>query len=218
MIYRQIRHSTAFHCGNKEMQEDQWVEYFHKWNLDRPISQWEALLPQSLVWRIAHLTVKYIACGFVKWAKSITAAPLDILHLCLLAVKPWAQAQSTKMYAFSLKGTDEVSSGESLLKRRSRCMSSVNGPSSNAPQLRSLCAPTYPTERQRAVAYTCKSILPNLPPWQVIQGLICTSMLRYAMGIQMYITKSQTIDHLSAWHWGQRKEGVFSKWLPSFCP
>lgn len=111
----------------------QCVEYFPRWNLDSPISQWEALLPHSLVWRIALLTVMYIVQCFAKWAKSISAAPLDILRLCVLAARPWAPAQSTKMHALSLKGVDGVLSRESPLKRRARCMSSVNGPSSNAP-------------------------------------------------------------------------------------
>lgn len=75
----------------------------------------------------------YIVPCFAKWAKSISTAPLDILRLCLLAARLWAQAQSTKMHALSLKGTDEVFSREALLKRRARCMSSVNGPSSNTP-------------------------------------------------------------------------------------
>lgn len=161
------------------------------------INQWEALLRQSLC------DLKDLSPYFhVHRALFCKMGKIHLRHTAghPVSAAPRAQARPTKMHTLSLKGMDEVFSSESLLKRKACCMSfSINGPRSNTPRPHSLSASASPADRELFHMHRSQYVR-TYPPWWVIQCLICKRMLWQARGIQLYITKSQTIDRLPARH------------------
>lgn len=170
---------------------------FHIWDLDSPISQWEALLLQSL----SPYCLVYRELFQKQYKTPMSALLLDIL--CLAVLSQWAQIHSAKLHALSLKGMDGVFWSESALKRGACCMSSpVNGPCSHNLWLQTFSALAGPAERELLHMYRSQYV--QTYPGGSTGCDLLKDVMAMESRIQLYIRESQTIDRVPARHqWGQ---------------
>lgn len=189
----------------------QCLECFHRGNLDRPISQWEALLLQSIC--AFKEPSPYSHAYRVLFPKTVK------IHLHCTAGHPVSVCAHSQPVSTVAIYTDTciISEGNGwLFSQVARCWKEEHAacPSPSMVPAATLHDGTSPLLRQAPLRRSCCICIGvnmlDPTPWRVIQSLICKRILWQARGIQLHITKSQTIDWLPARHWGWSEEDRFS--------